>query len=484
MQSSYRQILKSSSIMGGAAAVTMLFSLVRTKFAAEFIGVMGVALLANFTVLQNLITTVTGLGLQSSAVRDVASHAAKDNEEDLARVVLGLRRMCWLIGLLGLLMMVLMSPLLSFWTFGSYQYTLEIALLGVVVFFVHLNGGQMVLFQGLRKMATLAKINIITALWGTLLSVIFYMYWGIHGIIPALLMMSFSNWLISCFFAKSIVLKSIKMTWLESFVEVSGMVRMGMVMMSSALMNVVIAYVINLLIIHQIGLQSVGLYSAAFALSGTLVNFILSAMGADYYPRLVGVAHDKSLMNQMINEQIEVGVLLAAPGLLVLMVFAPMIVDGFYTQEFAGAVPLLRLFILGCLGRVISWPLGFLMLALGKGRLFFITELLSNIMHIVLVGLGLWWFGLVGVGGGFFVLYVFYFFLVYVVAKRSLDFKLSTQNQLIVGFVLLAFMVSKGFIFFGDFWMQYVVILFFMMFCFFYGLKRFNFLTYGIRVYE
>ncbi len=56
MQSSYRQILKSSSIMGGAAAVTMLFSLVRTKFAAEFIGVMGVALLANFTVLQNLIT--------------------------------------------------------------------------------------------------------------------------------------------------------------------------------------------------------------------------------------------------------------------------------------------------------------------------------------------------------------------------------------------------------------------------------------------
>jgi PST family polysaccharide transporter len=39
----------------------------------------------------------------------------------------------------------------------------------------------------------------------------------------------------------------------------------------------------------------------------------------------------------------------------------------FYTSEFLPAVTMLQWFVLGCLGRVIGWPLGFVVLALGKG---------------------------------------------------------------------------------------------------------------------
>jgi len=47
-QSSYAQILKSSSIMGGAAGINLLLGMVRVKFAAMLIGVSGVGLNASF----------------------------------------------------------------------------------------------------------------------------------------------------------------------------------------------------------------------------------------------------------------------------------------------------------------------------------------------------------------------------------------------------------------------------------------------------
>ena len=79
-------------------------------------------------------------------------------------------------------------------------------------------------------------------------------------------------------------------------------------------------------------------------------------------------------MNRLVNEQTEIGLLIALLGLLATVVLAPWIVHIFYTKEFLHAVELIRWFILGCLGRVISWPLGFLMLALGKGKWYLITE--------------------------------------------------------------------------------------------------------------
>ena len=72
-KASYGQILKSSSLMGGAAGINMLLGMVRTKFAAVLIGTTGVGLVASFGAVQGLIGTLAGLGIQSSAVRDVAA---------------------------------------------------------------------------------------------------------------------------------------------------------------------------------------------------------------------------------------------------------------------------------------------------------------------------------------------------------------------------------------------------------------------------
>ena len=68
---SYWQILRSSSIMGGAAGLNYLIALVRVKVVAILLGPTGVGLVSLYTSAIGLLGTVSGLGIGSSAVREV-----------------------------------------------------------------------------------------------------------------------------------------------------------------------------------------------------------------------------------------------------------------------------------------------------------------------------------------------------------------------------------------------------------------------------
>ena len=153
---SYGQILKASSVMGGAAGIKLLMGMVSVKFAAVLIGTSGMGLLASFTALQGLIVILAGLGIQSSAVRDIAAADALKDLAAVGRKVYALQRICWLTGLAGLAFAVILSSLISQLSFGSINYQFEIAGLGFAILFANLSGGQMAILQGMRRIGDLA----------------------------------------------------------------------------------------------------------------------------------------------------------------------------------------------------------------------------------------------------------------------------------------------------------------------------------------
>lgn len=435
-EKSYAQILKASSIMGGAAGVNLLLGMVRVKFAAVLIGATGVGLNASFGALQGLIGTIAGLGIQSSAVRDIAAAVGKGDQQAIGRAVLTSRRICWLTGLVGMAAMMLLSPWLSQLTFGHRGYTIDIAALGLIILFANLSGGQMALIQGMRRIGDMAKANIVGAAGATVAALGFYTTLGLRGIVPALVSVAAIQMALSWYFARRVPVPQVELSMRQTLTEARGVVRLGLVMMSNGLMGSAVAYITITLITQQEGVQAVGLYSAAYALSGMFANFVLGAMGADYYPRLTGVAHDKAAMKRMVNEQTEIGLLLALPGLLATMALAPWILHLFYSREFLGAAALLQWFILGCLGRVISWPLGYVLLALGKGRWFLMTETGFQAVHVVLIAIGLRQFGIEGVAIAFFVMYTGYVTAVYLVCRYLIGFAWSAECMKIVFFSL------------------------------------------------
>lgn len=415
--------------MGGAAGVGLLLGMVRVKFAAVLVGVTGVGLIATFSVLQGFVGTLTGLGLQSSAVREIAVVVAAGDGYALGRLVLVLRRLCWLTGVVGMLVLMVLGPQLSYLTFGHHDYAFDISVLGVVILLGNLSAGQQALIQGVRRIGDLARVNIYSAVLGALGAIGFYMLLGLRGIIPALLSAAAAQLAFSWYFARRIPMFRVALSWRQTFVESKKMVGLGLVMMWNALMGSAITYLTITLITQQVGIKSVGLYSAAFALSGVFVNFVLGAMGADFYPRLTAVSTDRVTMNRIVNEQTEIGLLFALPGLLATMTLASWVLQIFYSSDFLGAAVLMQWFILGCLGRVVSWPMGYVMLALDKGMWFLIVETTFNILHVVLIILGLRFWGIEGVAAAFFLLYAGYTFVVYQVSRSLCGFAWSVASR-------------------------------------------------------
>lgn len=439
---SYGQIVKSSSIMGGAAGINMLLSMLRVKFAAILIGTAGVGLLASFTALQNMIGTLAGLGLQSSAVREIAAASSRGDHVAVARIILTLRRMCWLTGFMGMLGMMLLSSWLSQLVFAKSDYAVDIAILGIAILLANISSGQKALIQGMRHIGDLARVDIIAAAVGTISAITLYWAFGLRGIIPTILMIVATQLCSSWWYARRIHVSKVKLRWSETFNQASDMVRLGIAMMFSSLLASTVSLITISLVTQQEGISATGFYSAAFALSGLFVGFVLQAMGADYYPRLTGVTHAPEQMTKLVNEQTEVGLLLALPGLLATLVFAPWVIHIFYSAEFLPAIELLQWFLFGCLGRVVSWPLGYVILALGKGRWYLLTESTFSLLHLILIYIGLSLYGVVGVAFAFFVMYLVYIVAIFMVCRHLIAFRWSYSSLREIIYSSLAFAIT------------------------------------------
>ena len=134
------------------------------------------------------------------------------------------------------------------------------------------------------------------------------------------------------------------------------------------------------------------------------------------------VARDDAVCNRLVNEQAEVGLLLAFPGICATLTFAPFIVQFLYSGTFGLATDVLRWQVLGVFLRVASWPMGYLLLAKGKAKLYFWTEVSYNALHAALIWICVQLWGLPGTGIAFFGLYVYYFLLMSVVTQRLSGF--------------------------------------------------------------
>ena len=101
----------------------------------------------------------------------------------------------------------------------------------------------------------------------------------------------------------------------------------------------------------------------------------------------------------------------------------------FYSARFGQAVDLLRWVCLGVALRVITWPMGFIVVAKNRRAIFLGAELAWTVVNISLTWLCLQQFGLNGAGIAFFGSYVFHGLMIYPIVRRLSGFKWSTANR-------------------------------------------------------
>lgn len=444
----YGQILRSTSIMGSSAAVVTVFVLVKTKAAAEFLGVTGVGVLVSFTAIQSFAAILFGIGLGNSGVRAVAG-IHLDQTRQLSRIVTIIRRLSWTFGLGALVLIAVFGTLISEVTFGTNQFAVQTSLLGLSILFTTLTAAEYATLQGTRRIGDLAKATLLGNLVGTSLVVAIYLIFGVAGVVPAMIVNSLAQFLAARTYSCRIGLKRSKIKSLEFASQAKSLVTLGASFMWSGLLVTGVTYYAVILITRVLGLDASAYFGGAFAIAGAFVGFLLGAMGADYFPRISRHSLDHPLLRKLVNEQTEVGVLLATPGLVAGMFFAPWLLTILYSSKFAGAAPIMQLFLFWALGKVVSWPLSYVLLALGKNRFYLLSETTINITHVILITVGLHFLGLVGVGIAFGVIYLFYTPMVFLMVRKVIGFKWSRDSCWSIVYAIaalaVAFMLSRQF---------------------------------------
>lgn len=426
-EASYRQIFKSTSLFGGVQVFNIIISIIRSKIVAVLLGPAGMGLFGLFTTTLDLISGLTNFGLGNSAVRNVAAANETNNNDKIAQIVVVVKKMVWLTGLLGALATFLLAPLLSRTTFGNSDYTTAFYWLSLTLLFNQLAIGQNVLMQGTRKLVYLAKANMLGSLLSLFISIPFYYFNNIKGIVPTMVLTSICSMIIAWFFGQKLRFTRTVVPRSEALSEGKDMLRMGLLLSISGFATIGGSYLVRIYISNTGSMSDVGFYNAGFAIIGTYVGMIFTAMGTDYYPRLSMVAKEHERAKELINHQAEIALLILAPVLCAFLIFIDWGVILLYSAKFIPVNGMIHWAALGMYFKAASWAIGFVFLAKGDRKLFFWSEIasLSYMLLFNIAGYNLW--GLEGLGISFLAGYVVCYFQVFFLAKKYYQFKFENS---------------------------------------------------------
>ena len=150
-------------------------------------------------------------------------------------------------------------------------------------------------------------------------------------------------------------------------------------------------------------------------------------------------------MSKVLNEQLHVALVLAAPVLAIVSAAAPLVLQVLYSSAFVSSDFLLRLLLAAGLLRLPIWALGFVLLARGAGASYLLGEIAAASM-IPLAWLLIGPLGLVGAGIAAVIAGLIAFAMYFTRAKLRHEVTINGENLRFVG-VLVAFLTALAFLF-------------------------------------
>ena len=424
-QSSYRQIMKATSLFGGVQFFNILISIVRSKVIAVLLGPAGMGIMGLLTSTTGLISSFTNFGLGVSAVKDIAAANKTGDVKQISIIVTVFKRLVWMTGLFGTIVTLVMSPWLSLLTFGNKDYTIAFIWISITLLLAQLSSGQLVILQSMRRLKDLAKANVLGSALSLIVTLPLYYIYRVDGIVSGIVGTSFVTLLLTGYFSRKVQIGYIAVSRSQTYFKGKNMLQMGFLVSISGLLSVGASYLVRIFISHRGGIEQVGLYNAGFAIINTYVGLIFNAMGTDYYPRLSAVAYDNTLCKQTISQQAEIALLILAPILIVFLIFVKWVVILLYSKQFIAVNTMIYWASLGMFFKAVSWAIAFLFLAKGSSKLFFWNELIANIYVLVLNVTCYYFWGLTGLGLSFAVAYLLYLIQVFFVSKIVFNFYLK-----------------------------------------------------------
>lgn len=424
---SYRQILRATSIVGAATGGSIVIGLVRTKFITLLIGPAGIGLLGVFNAILLAGSVLAGLGIATSGVTELA--AVSEDRKAANRVRAAIWSLTWLLAAGGgILLWVFRHPVAEF-AAGGQEHAAAVGWLGIGVALSVVAASQSAVFQGFRQIENLARVKFYGALVAAVLGVAAVYFIPYFGIVVALIATPLGLVLVALLYHRRLPERSKAGGSLFSTVpEWRALTRLGFAVMLWTLIGSAAQLVVRAIIVRDMGLEAAGLFQASWMISANYQVLILAAMSSDYLPRLSLLASNREATNRLVNQQLHVAILLAAPMLAGMIATAPLVLTILYSSDFTGASQLLRWQLAGDALKISGWALGLVLMARKDMLWFLLGETCFALVYILSLPLLLPTIGLEAAGIGYFAGYALYNLLIGFACSRRHRIAVSGSN--------------------------------------------------------
>lgn len=451
IDNSHKTILKATGVFGIMQVMKMFVSIVGSKFVAIFLGPIGIGTVGLLNNTLTIITSISSFGISTTSVREIAVADSDEDKTKLNQTIYIIQKIAFAIGLFGALLAIIFSSLLSKWTFGSTNYNHWFIILSINFFFTSYTASRVAILQGKRMLKIIAISNVISSILITLATVSIYYFYRFDGIVPVILVSSAINLAINLYFTKSYRTTEIHFDYFEIYQKSLPILKLGLLLSINLIFSHICTFIIKLYLNgNGVTPEILGFYEVSTVVLISYVGMIFTSMSIDFYPRLTSINQDNLSVKELVNNQLEVGLLLVTPAIVFLYLVAPFVIQLLYTKEFLPVVLIFKAALFSIIIKTVNWPIAFIILAKGNKKQFLKQELISNILNVSLTILLYNLYGLVGIGIASVVNFSLYGFYVYYVVNKNYDFCFRKDSFKIIIFSIIVGLVCCLSAFFVD----------------------------------
>lgn len=369
---------KSFVTLGLSSGGSLFFSVLRTKVVATYMGPAGTGIFALLNSIVQYSGVVANVGQENILTRQVSKARSQSETYKVLLIYSAVSLNLCLTLCIAIFLFFSKSQIEQVFSGQIEDFDLVIAIIsgGMLSVSMSLLG----VLSGEKKFKAIAVIQLTNSLI-SFISMYFLVHYNVEdSIILALLATYASNALVSVFVVSNVI--RFKRKYFKLFSTSIKLSRRGIPLVMAAVATLTTHLVIRMDILEKLGVQQLGIQQAAFILSATYLTVIFSSLSKIYYPNLVQNINLPEKFSETIQANLIFCSKLALPFLTIFFVFSLEIVSVLYSPEFKDSSVLLQMYVFADAIKVLSWTLGFVILAHGNFKLHLVFELFINTVFI------------------------------------------------------------------------------------------------------
>lgn len=411
-------LLKTSFLSGIATIIKILSGLIVNKVISIMIGPSGLAIIGNFQNLLSILTTL-GTGAINSGVTKYTAEYYNDHQKrkELIGTAFVVTIVCSL--LIGIIFCFVGEEVFH-QIFKTSDYDFIIFVLGGTLVFNSVNLLILSILNGYKQIKIYILANIVGSIASLILTTIFTFFFGMVGALLSLVLVP-----------SFVLVFTLYISW-KYKVEVNAifsvafnkkifknLIQYSLMAITSILAVSIVQILIRTYLSNKISIDAAGYWQAITKISDIYLMVITMALSTYYLPRLSEINNNRELGEELIKGyKLIIPITMLSSGLI--FIFKDFIINILFSSEFR---PMRELFLYQLIGdnfKIMSWLLGYIMVAKAMTKIYIITEIGFSLIYYLFTVISVQYLGMNGATFSFAISYIIYFLVMIYIFRRVL----------------------------------------------------------------